>query len=300
MPDPTDTTTPVSNTKPFNTDEFTENAKKGAIIGSISTTMTFSGIDKPLAHATKAVADGAVFSIKSFTENLMHGNFSACWNNSLYVKAYRACLEHPIKGYSVALLNSCMKNVVFFPAKYASEMLVTSITSDEQAAKTYSGFLAGIATVYITTPISVVKTRMMTNVPLNTLNPKRLMSGVNCIALRDGVQFGVYFNAIDILNAQFGYNPLVSGAAGVIGYIFSNPLSVIGLNQKTSPVSVNALDMGKQIFKSSGAKGFYPLVGLSAFGMFARGMAIGQGMKVYDLLMSRHDETQSSVKFNKE
>ncbi|WP_274519565.1 hypothetical protein [Legionella gratiana] len=37
--------------------------------------------------------------------------------------------------------------------------------------------------------------------------------------------------------------------------------------------------MTSQIYKSNGVKGFYPLIGLSVFGMFARGMAINHGKK---------------------
>lgn len=48
---------------------------------------------------------------------------------------------------------------------------------------------------------------------------------------------------------------------------------------------MNMAAMAGQIYKTSGVKGFYPLIGLSAFGMFARGIAISHG-KIYEALIS--------------
>lgn len=279
----------TTKSKPFNSKEFTENVIKGAVIGSVSTTMTFGLIDKPLAYATKTAATGSQ-SIGKLAWEFSSSFFSSLWNRSTYVEAYRNCWQHPVKGYPIALVNSCMKNVVLLPTKYVAEKMLNSVSTDEQVGKNYSGFFAGIATVYITTPISVLKARMMTNVPLDTLNPRRLMSGVNAVALRDGIQFGVYFNTLDIMKAQFGDHALIAGMAGVIGYIFSNPLSVIGLNQKTASESTSIPNMTKQIYKNSGAKGFYPLICLSAFGMFARGIAFDQGSKLYESTLGKSDD----------
>ncbi|KTC81610.1 MC/SLC25 family protein [Legionella brunensis] len=280
--------------KSFNAKEFIENVKKGAVIGSISTTATFFAIDKPLSYATKAVAETfrkPSFGFSGFIQELRRGNFSICWNNSLYATAYRSSWQHPVTGYPVALLNSCTKNIVFFPTKYATESVLSMIWPNEQIAQSYSGFLAGIGTVYVTTPISVLKTRMMTNVSLDTLSVRRLMSGVNAIAIRDGIQFGVYFNVIAHLKAQFGDNVVVAGAAGILGYLFSNPFSVIGLNQKTSVDSLNIVEMTGKIYKSSGVRGFYPLIALSAFGMFARGIAINEGAKLYESLAGKTENS---------
>ncbi|STX28860.1 Mitochondrial carrier protein [Legionella beliardensis] len=273
--------------KSFNVEKFTEQVVKGAIVGSISTTATFFGIDKPLAHATKAAAEKNYFHFPN------PKNFLLSWNNSLYVNAYRATWQHPVKGYSMALFNSCMKNIVLFPTKYVTEKVIYTLTSSEEAAKNYSGFLAGMFTVYGTTPISVLKTRMMTNVPLKDLSINRLMSGVNAIALRDGIQYGIYFNTLELFKEKMGDNFLAAGAAGILGYTLSNPLSVIGLNQKTSIEPLNIADMGKKIYKANGVKGFYPLIALSAFGMFARGVAISKGLELYDSI------TESQAQSNK-
>ncbi|WP_238589572.1 hypothetical protein [Legionella cincinnatiensis] len=53
--------------------------------------------------------------------------------------------------------------------------------------------------------------------------------------------------------------------------------------------------MAIQIYKTSGVKGFYPLIGLSAFGMFARGIAISHGKKIYEALIS-NDKCETSNK----
>ncbi|ARB94006.1 hypothetical protein [Legionella longbeachae] len=278
-----------SNPKPFNQEEFKENVLKGAVIGATSTTTTFCLMDKPLAQATKSVAENSKFQsqgLRWFGQQLIQANYARIWNNSLYTHAYRAAWVHPFKGYPIALLNSCIKNTVLFPAIYLSEKALNSQLTDSENAKKYSGFLGGLATVYITTPISVIKTRMMTDVPLNTLSVSRFMSGVNAIAMRDAVQYGIYFNTLDYLKGRYGDNSLVAGVAGIVGYAFSNPLSVIGLNQKITEKPVNIGAMAGQIYKTSGVKGFYPLIGLSAFGMFARGIAISHGKKIYDALMS--------------
>lgn len=276
-----------SDSKTFNQEEFKENVLKGAVIGATSTTATFSLIDKPLSQAIKSVAESyKAQGFKQLTQNIVQANYSQIWNNSLYVQAYRNAWVHPIKGYPVALLNSCMKNIVLFPALYVFENALNSQLANKENAKNYSGFLAGLTTVYITTPISVIKARMMTNVPINNLNGSRLMSGVNAIAMRDAIQYGVYFNTLNYLQGTYGDNVLVAGVSGIVGYIFSNPLSVIGLNQKITAESTNMVTMASKIYKSSGVKGFFPLVGLSAFGMFARGIAIDQGKKIYDALVS--------------
>lgn len=277
-----------SESKTFNTEEFTRNVFKGAVIGAVSTTSTFGLIDKPLAYATKAVSEGGnpFRGFGFFAQQVKTGNFTGLLNNSLYAEAYRSTLQHPLKGYPIALLNSAIKNVVLLPMKYLAENVIGSLSSDGETGKSYAGFFAGLSTVYVTTPISVLKARMMTNVPLDTLSPKRLMSGVHAIALRDGVQFGIYFKTTDLLKAQFGDNAWAAGVAGIVGYIFSNPLSVIGLSQKTAPESVNLPNMARKIHQISGAKGFYPLVLLSAFGMFARGMAFDQGVKIYESLQN--------------
>ncbi|HAT8622947.1 hypothetical protein SDA16_03535 [Legionella pneumophila serogroup 1] len=282
-----DKTIPGPDVKPFNKEEFSENVAKGAIVGATSTTMTFGLFDKPLAIATKASSEVVQHpwrGIKNLFAGALNGNFSTSWNNSLYVQAYRAYLEHPVKGYPVALLNSCLKNVVFFPAKYGSERALYALSGNEQQAKNYSGFVAGLMTVYLTAPVSVVKARLMTNVPLNTLSLKRLGSGVNAIAMRDSIQYGIYFNAKERLNEKIGDGVMAGGIAGIVGYVFSNPLSVIGLNQKTAVESVNIPNMAKRIYQANGVKGFYPLVGLAAWGMFARGVAIHQGTKLYESL----------------
>lgn len=278
-----------SESKTFNWKEFKENVLKGAVIGATSTTTTFSFIDKPLAHATKAVAESFKYKaqgIKQVMQHAVQGNYSQIWGNSLYAQAYRAAWVHPIKGYPIALVNSCMKNIVLFPALYAFENALNSQLANKESAKNYSGFLAGLATVYLTTPISVIKARMMTNVPLNNLNSSRLMSGVNAIAMRDAIQYGVYFNTLSYLQQTYGDNAFMAGVSGVVGYMFSNPLSVIGLNQKVTAEPANMVSMASKIYKSSGVKGFFPLVALSAFGMFARGVAIGEGKKIYDALVS--------------
>ncbi|KTD55681.1 hypothetical protein Lsan_3233 [Legionella santicrucis] len=278
-----------SNSKPFNQEEFKENVLKGAVIGATSTTTTFGLIDKPLAQATKSVAENSKFhsqSFKWFTQQAIQANYTQIWNNSVYARAYRAAWIYPFKGYPIALLNSCMKNTVLFPAIYLSEKALNTQLTDMENAKKYSGFLGGLATVYITTPISVIKARMMTNVPLNTLSASRFMSGVNAIAMRDAIQYGVYFNTLDYLKGKYSDNSLIAGVAGIVGYTFSNPLSVIGLNQKITAKPVNMAAMASQIYKTSGVKGFYPLIGLSAFGMFARGIAINHGKKIYDPLIN--------------
>ncbi|VEB35602.1 Mitochondrial carrier protein [Legionella sainthelensi] len=278
-----------SNPKPFNQEEFKENVLKGAVIGATSTTATFGLMDKPLAQATKSVAESSKFhsqGLRWVTQQVIQANYAQIWNNSLYAHAYRAAWIHPFKGYPIALFNSCMKNTVLFPAIYLSEKALHSQLADAENAKKYSGFLGGLATVYITTPVSVIKTRMMTDVPLNTLSASRFMSGVNAIAMRDAVQYGIYFNTLDYLKGTYGDNFLVAGVAGIVGYAFSNPLSVIGLNQKITEKPVNMAAMAGKIYKTSGVKGFYPLIGLSAFGMFARGIAISHGKKIYEALIS--------------
>ncbi|WED42683.1 hypothetical protein [Legionella cardiaca] len=273
----------TSESKSFNVAEFIDNVKKGAVIGGVSTAATFMLIDKPLGYATKAVVQKTQTSTFGFFQHMMHGNLSVWWKNSPYVQAYYTTLKHPVSGFPVALLNSGAKNAVFFPMKYFTEEMLRVVWPNDEMAR-YSGFFTGVETVYLTAPISVLKARMMTNVPLDTLTPKRLMSGVNAIALRDGIQFGIYFNTVKYLQEQYGDSFFSAGIAGILGYIFSNPFSVIGMNQKISEKPVNLLKMAKTIYKSSGPKGFYPLLGLSAFGMFARGVAIDQGIKLYKLL----------------
>lgn len=270
-------TSTSSESKTFNQDKFKENALKGAVIGATSTTTTFALIDRPLVQATKSVAEYSKFqaqSVKWFTQQIVQANYTQVWNNSLYVQAYRGAWMHPFKGYPIALLNSCIKNIVLFPAIYVSEKALDSQLANKEQAKNYSGFMAGLATVYITTPISVIKTRMMTDVPLNNLSVGRFMSGVNAIAMRDAIQYGIYFNTLDYLKEKYGDNCLVAGISGIVGYTFSNPFSVIGLNQKIAAEPVNMATMASKIYKANGVKGFFPLVGLSAFGMFARGIAI--------------------------
>jgi hypothetical protein len=53
---------------------------------------------------------------------------------------------------------------------------------------------------------------------------------------------------------------------------------------------MNMSDVAKKIYKSNGVKGFYPLIALSALGMFARGMAINEGTKLYQSLQDSYDE----------
>lgn len=282
--------------KPFDSKEFKEKVGQGIVIGTASTTMTFTFMDKPLAHATKAAADGNFVrqSTGWFVRQILCGNYAATWNNSLYGQAYQATLQHPIKGFPVALLNSWSKNAVLFPVKYASENVYYSFSSDDKYAQLITGFSAGALTVYLTAPIAVVKARMMTNVPLNTLNMRRLMSGASAIALRDGVQYGSFFYSLDVLKAQFGDNLLTAGVAGFVGYCFSNPFNATGLVQRTSQDSLTIPKAAKKIYQTSGIKGFYPLMLLSTVGMFARGIAIKTGSDVYKSVMNDKNVSSST------
>src|SRR5579862_4788968 len=158
-------TTAKPDTTSFNLDQFFEKVKIGAMTGSLSTTMTFATTDRPLAHAIKASADATqpVYGIKWFLQQMCKGNFAPLWQNSLYVQAYRAHWQHPLKGYPVALLNSGLKNVVFFPAKYVCTYTLNNMSSNEQLANNYAAFLAGMMTIYLTSPLAVIKTRLMTD-----------------------------------------------------------------------------------------------------------------------------------------
>lgn len=248
----------------------------GMMVGPVSSTLTFP-IDKV-----------------SFAYQTMHGQASPTFRQAL-MTAFR----NPFSGYFPGILNSSLKNIFMFPAKAFFEHQLNLVNPQSSFNNKLSGFFAGILTVYITSPISVIKALRYNNLAVSQirqLDGKALFRGVHATALRDGVQFGTFFGLLPIISA-FVPNPIASGSiAGFVGALFSNPLSVIATNQKLNGSKL--IPEAVALFNEGGFARFYRgFFRTTALRMGIQGAATGAVIhaaeKVYDHLTS---ETESEGK----
>ncbi|MBX3709108.1 MAG: hypothetical protein KIT56_00660 [Gammaproteobacteria bacterium] len=207
------------------------------------------------------------------------------WNQPLSPtvrEAFKVAFRKPFNGYFPGVLNSACKNIFLFPAKAFFERQLEAIPIAPQTNKKLSAFFAGLFTVYVSSPISVIKALRYNNLPVSQirqLNYLDLFRGVHATALRDGVQFGVYFSMLSFIS-NYMSNPALSGAiAGLLGAIASNPFSVVSTNQKILGTSM--VDTTVKLYKENGVRRFYPgFFKTTAIRMGVQGAATGVGIKL--------------------
>jgi hypothetical protein len=243
----------------------------GLLVGPISSTLTFP-IDKI-----------------AFVYQTWHGAGSP----SLSTAAKQA-FRHPLNGYFPGIFNSACKNLFMFPAKAFFTRQLETHNPKGSFNKEISGFLAGLLTVYVMSPISVIKALRYNNTPVSQIRQldfKSLFRGVHATAYRDGVQFGIFFGMLPYVSNYIA-NPFIAGmTANLMGAVASNPISVISTNQKIHGKSMYQTAL--TLFQQEGIKSFYRgFFRTTALRMSVQGGATGFIIsfadKLYDRAFNRH------------
>ncbi|VVC76111.1 hypothetical protein AQUSIP_14160 [Aquicella siphonis] len=246
----------------------------GLMVGPVSSTLTFP-VDKI-----------------AFAYQTMHGHASPSFSLAL-----STAFRKPFSGYFPGIVNASLKNIFMFPAKAFFEQRLQEINPDSAFNPKLAGFFAGILTVYVTSPVSVIKALRYNNQPVSQIREldwKALFRRVHSTALRDGVQFGAFFGMLPIISSVVP-NPLLAGSlAGFFGAIFSNPLSVIANNQKLngSRLIPEAVSLCREGGLARFYRGFFKTTALRmGIQGAATGVVIEAAEKIYDH-MKQHQESK--------
>lgn len=242
-------------------DYYMKSVMTGLIVGPVSATMTFP-VDKV----------GFVYQTLS-----KHSSPS-------FFEAFKIAFRHPFSGYIPGVVSAASKNIIMFPTKSFIEYEIERLNPYGAFNKNIAAFFAGIASVYLNSPIAVIKALRFNNTPINQimhLNFRDFYRGTHAIAIRDGVQFGVFFPLFAILNEHM-QNSVVAGAvAGLIGSFFSNPFGVIAINQRIKGTSM--MTEARNLYQEAGISRFYRgFAQTTLFRMTIQGAATGAIIHVAD------------------
>lgn len=246
----------------------------GFLVGPISSTLTFP-------------VDKVAFVYQTLSKQ----------STPSFLEVMRLAFRHPLSGYFPSVISASCKNVIMFPTKSFIEYEIEHLNPGGTFNKNIAAFTAGIAAVYMNSPIAVIKALRLNNMPVRNildLNLKDFYRGTHAIAIRDGIQFGVYFELFAMLNPRM-QNPLIAGAvANIIASIFNNPFSVIAMNQRIKGSTM--INEAKSLFKEGGIGRFYRGYGYTMFArMTIQGAATGAIIHAADDIYQRLTKSKASV-----
>lgn len=255
-------------------DYYYKSIMTGLLVGPVSSTLTFP-------------VDKVAFVYQTLSKQ----------STPSFMEVMRLAFRHPFSGYLPSIISASCKNVIMFPTKSFIEYEIEHINPGGTFNKNFSAFFAGIAAVYLNSPIAVIKALRLNNMPAKNimqLNLKDFYRGTHAIAIRDGIQFGVYFELFALLNPHIK-NPVIAGAvANLIASVFNNPFSVIAMNQRIKGTSM--INETKSLFKEGGLGRFYRGFGYTMFARMAiQGAATGAIIHAADDIYERITKSKSFV-----
>lgn len=248
---------------------FTEEALKGAFIGICTTPFTF-GFDRiTVALQTSPNA--------TFSEVL-----GMAWKNK-----FNSAIP--------TFLNSAVKKATLFWSFKASESILNHINPDSAKNDIIKYPMGAYMASMSTYPISVWKVLAYSDKPTREIcrtfmnDKKRLFSGANTTALRDGIYQGTFFGIRKRISDGISQNLDVSGPvanmagdliAGAIGGAVSNPANVIAVNQKKD--GHRFWPTAKKLYTEAGPRAFSRGIGLIVPRMCLQAVVTGAVIEAWE------------------